>query len=124
MKLRKKIQEQGGSVGVSKVELGFTPPQPVRISGRRKDKKVITQHISAEEVNKSEEESDSPKLKPSVFDRLQSPAPRKGPSVFTQIGKGKGHKISIFNRIKDVPQPRRSLFAKIKTGEESSRSRL
>jgi len=31
---QRKIQEQGGSVGVSKVGLGFTPPQPVRISGR------------------------------------------------------------------------------------------
>jgi len=29
----KKIQEQAGSAGVSKVGLGFTPPQPVRISG-------------------------------------------------------------------------------------------
>ena len=29
-----KIQKQGGSVAVSKVGLGFTPPQLVRISGR------------------------------------------------------------------------------------------
>ena len=36
------IQEQGGSVGISKVGLGFTPSQPVRISGRRKDKNLIT----------------------------------------------------------------------------------
>jgi len=67
---------------------------------------VATQHISTEEVDKSEEESASPKPKPSVFDKLQSPALRKCPSVFTRIGKGKGHKISVFNRIKDVPQPR------------------
>jgi len=85
---------------------------------------VTTQHISAEEVNKSEGESASPKLKPSVFDRLQSPTPRKCPSVFTGIGKGKGRKVSIFNRIKDVPQPRRSLFARIKTGEDFSSSWL
>jgi len=122
--IQKKIQEQGGSVGFSKVGLGFTPPQPVRISGRRKDKKVITQHISAEEVNESEEESASPKLKPSVFDRLQSPTPRKCPLVFTRIGKGKGRKVSVFNEIKDVPQKRRSLFARIKTGEDSSSSHL
>ena len=80
--------------------------------------------MSAEEVDESEDEGVSPNSKPSVFDRLQLLASRKCPSLFTQIGKGKGHKISIFNRIKDVPQPRRSLFAKIKTGEESSRSRL
>jgi len=30
---QRKIQEQGGSVGVSKVELGFVPSQPIRISG-------------------------------------------------------------------------------------------
>jgi len=84
----------------------------------------VTQHISAEEVDESEEESASPNPKPSVFDRLQSPTPRKCSSVFTLIGKGKGHKISVFNKIKDVLQPRRSLFARIKTGEESSSSRL
>ena len=34
----------------------------------------------------------------------------------------KGRKVSVFNRIKDVPQPRRSLFARIKTDEDSSSS--
>jgi len=58
MKLRKKIQEQGGLVGVSKVGLGFTPPQSVRILGRQKDKKVVTQHISTEEVDESKDESE------------------------------------------------------------------
>jgi len=76
--------------------------------------------MSAEEVDESEDEGVSPNSKTSVFDRLQSPTSRKHPSVFTQLGKGKGHKISVFNRIKDVPQPRRSLFGRIKTGEESS----
>ena len=36
-----KIQEQAGSVGVSKVGLGCTPPQPVKILGRRTAKKLV-----------------------------------------------------------------------------------
>ena len=51
--IQKKIQELGDLVSISKVRLAFTPLQPVRISGRRKDKKVTTQHISAEEVDES-----------------------------------------------------------------------
>ena len=35
---QKVIQEQGGSVGVYKVGFGYMPFQPIRISGRRKDK--------------------------------------------------------------------------------------
>jgi len=35
---QRKIQEQGSSVGVSKVGLGFMPSQPIRISGRWKGK--------------------------------------------------------------------------------------
>ena len=35
---QRKIQEQGGSVGVSKVGLGFMPSKPIKISGRRKGK--------------------------------------------------------------------------------------
>jgi len=103
---QRKIQEQGGSVGVSKVGLGFTPPQPVRISGRRKDKKVAIQQISTKEVDEREDESASPNPKPSVFDRLQPSTLKKLLSVFTHIRKGKDHKISIFNRIKNVPQPK------------------
>ena len=59
-----------------------------------------------------------------MFDRLQSAAPRKCSSVITRIRKGKGRKISVSNIIRDVPQPRRSLFTRIKTGENSSRLRL
>ena len=121
---QRKIQEQGGSVGVSKVGLGFTPPQPVRISGRRKDKKLAIQHISAEEVDVSEDESASPNPKPSVFDRLQSSTSKKRPSVFARIGKGKDHRSSVFNRIKDHPQPKPSVFARIGAGEKPSNSRL
>jgi len=50
----------------------------------------VTQHISAEKVDESEDEGVSPNPKPSMFDRLQSSALRKRPSVFTRIGKEKG----------------------------------
>ena len=36
-----RIQEQGGAVEVSKVGLGYAPPQLFRISGRRKDKQSL-----------------------------------------------------------------------------------
>jgi len=98
---QRKIQEQGGSVAVSKVGLCFTPPQLIRISGRQREKKLVIQHISAEEVDVSEEENASPNPKPSVFDRLQSSTSKKHLSVFTRIGKGKDHRCSVFNRIKN-----------------------
>ena len=44
---QKKIQEQGGAVAVPKVGLGYVPPQPVRISGRCKDKQSLVQYIAA-----------------------------------------------------------------------------
>ena len=49
-KTQKKIQEQGGAVAVPKVGLGYAPPQPVRISGRRKDRQSFVQYIAAEET--------------------------------------------------------------------------
>ena len=85
---------------------------------------MAIQHISTEEVDESEDESASPNPKPFVFDRLQLITSKKRPSVFTHITKGKNHNIYVFNRIKDVPQPKHLSFARIKTGEKSSSSRL
>ena len=67
---QKMIQERGGSVSVSKVGLGYTPLQPVKISGRRKNKQSVVQHISAEDIDESENEVDPPSERTSVFDRL------------------------------------------------------
>jgi len=100
------------------------PPQPVRISGRRRDKKLVIQHISAEEVDVSEDENASRNPKPSVFDRLQSSTSKKRLSVFARIGKGKDHRCSVFNIIKNDPQPKPSVFARIGAGEKSSNSQL
>jgi len=69
-KMQKKIQEQGGLVEVPKVGLGYTPVQPIKISGRRKAKQNVVQHISAEEMNESEDEKAQPLIRPSIFDRL------------------------------------------------------
>ena len=85
---------------------------------------MAVQHISAEEIDESEDESASPNPKPFLFDRLQPFTLKKRLSVFTHLRKGKDHKISVFNRIKDVSQPKRSVFARIETGEESSSSQL
>ena len=67
---QKMIQERGGSVGVSKVGLGYASLPPIRISGRRKNKQSAVQHISAEEMDGSEEEDDPPSTRTSIFDRL------------------------------------------------------
>ena len=39
-KTQKKIQEQGGLVEVPKVDLGYTPVEPIKISGWRKAKQI------------------------------------------------------------------------------------
>jgi len=84
----------------------------------------VIQHISAEEVDVSEDENASPNPKPSVFDRLQSSTSKKCLPVFACIGKGKDHRCSVFNRIKNDPQPKPSVFARIGAGEKSSSSQL
>ena len=92
---QKMIQEQGGSVGASKVGLGYTPLQPIKISGRRKVRPNATQYVSAEEIDESEEENAQPLVKPSVFDRLQPSASRKRQSVFTRIKSGQSPESSV-----------------------------
>ena len=50
---------------------------------------MVIQHISAEEVDESEDESAPPNLKPSVFDRLQLSISKKCQSGSPVYGKGK-----------------------------------
>ena len=69
---QKKIQEQGGIMAVPKVGLGYVSPQPVRISGQRKDRQSLAQYVVAEEIIESDDEDVKNKSKSSVFDRLQS----------------------------------------------------
>jgi len=82
----------------------------------------VIQHISAEEVDVSDDENAPPNPKPSVFDRLQSSASKKRPLVFARIGKGKDHRCSVFNKIKDNSQPKPSVFTRVGAGEKSSNS--
>ena len=67
---QKKIQEQGGIVVVPKVGLGYVAPQPIRISGPRKDKQSFAQYIATEEIIENDEEDGKNKPKSSVFYRL------------------------------------------------------
>jgi len=56
MKLeKKKIQEQGGLVGASKAKPGYVLPKSIKKSRQCKAKKSVTQHISTEEIDRSEE---------------------------------------------------------------------
>ena len=67
---QRKIQDQGGSVGVFKVGLGFMPSQPIRTLGWWKGKQLVVQHILAKELDESDDENAQPNPKPSVFDGL------------------------------------------------------
>ena len=98
-KTQRKIQEQRGLVEVPKVSLGYTPVQPIKISGRRKAKPNVVQHISTEEMDESEDEIAQPPIKPSVFDRLQLFALRKRSFVFIRIGGDQNSKSSVFWRV-------------------------
>jgi len=118
-KIQKKIQEQGGLVEVPKVGLGYTPVQPIRISGRPKAMQNVVQHISAEEIGKSEDENAQPPIKPFVFDRLQPSALRKHSFVFTRIKGGQNPKSSVFWRVKNCAQPKPSVFNRISKARES-----
>ena len=121
---QRKIQEQGGSIGVSKVGLGFTPSQPIRISGRRKGKQSVVQHISAKALDESDDEDAQRNLKSSVCDRLQSPSIEKSPSVFTRIRERRSRKVSVFNIIKDGLRPKASVFTRIQSTDNPSDSSL
>jgi len=67
---QKRIQEQGDAVAVPKVGIGYAPPQPVQILGRRKDKQSLVQYIVVEETTKSDEEDVKNKPMSSIFSRL------------------------------------------------------
>jgi len=59
-------------VAVTKVGLGYVPPQSIQISGRHKDKQFFAQDIAAEEIIENNEEDGKNKPKSSAFDKLQS----------------------------------------------------
>jgi len=83
-------------VAVPKEGLGYVPPQPIRISRRRKDKQSFAQYITAEEIIENDEEYGKNKPKSSVFDRLQSSTSRGRASVFDRVRNGKVSKSSTF----------------------------
>jgi len=80
----------------------------------------VVQHISAEEIGESEDESAQLHIKPSVFDRLQPSTSRKCPFVFSSIGRGQNPKSYVFWRVKNHAQSRPLMFNKIIKARESS----
>ena len=59
----------------------------------------MVEHISAKEMDESEDENAQPPIKPSVFDRLQPSVLRKCPSVFMRIRGDENPKSSVFGRV-------------------------
>ena len=116
------IKSQGGNTATPKVGLSYVPPQPLRISGRHKDKQALTQYITTEEVDDNEGENAKTNPKTSVFDRLQLSTSCQclpGFYVFSKLGKGEIPKPSVFYRFKKDEQPKLSVFTRIKIGETS-----
>jgi len=107
-------------VAVPKAGLGYAPPQPVQISGRRKDKQPLVQYIAIEETTGSDEEDVKNKPKSSVFNRLQSSTSQGRTSVFDRAGNNKMLRPSIFWRLKVGTQSKPSVFTRIKSSEELS----
>jgi len=87
-------------MAVPKVGLSYALPQPVRISGRRKDKQSLVQYIAGKETTKSDEEDIGNKPKSSVFNRLQYSTPQGRTSVFDKVGNNKILRPSVFWRLK------------------------
>ena len=105
-------------MAVLKVGLGYGPPQPVGISGRRKDKQSLIQYIAGEETTESDEEDVKNKAKFSVFNRLQSSTLQRHTSLFYRVGNSKMLKSFVFWRLKDGTQSKPSVFTRIKSSEE------
>ena len=87
-------------MAVPKVGLSHAPSQPVRISGRRKDKQSLIQYIAAEETTESDEEDVKNKPKSFVFDRFQSSTSQGHTSVLDRVGNSKMLRPFVFWRLK------------------------
>jgi len=109
-------------VAVPKVGLGYVPPQPVRISGRRKDKQSLVQYIVEEVTTESDEEDVKNKPTSSVFNRLQSSTSQGRTSVLNRVGNNKMLRPFAFWRLKVGTQSKPSVFTRIKSSEESPSS--
>jgi hypothetical protein len=122
---------RGGTVDPARSGLGFVQSEPIKISGRRKDKKVSTQHISVEVLKEDDESQPStipenvgastPRV--SVFDRVDASTIRT--SVFNRISTNTS-RTSVFNRLslsneveKEIDlTPHKSVFERIQAPVE------
>jgi len=94
---------KGAALQHLKLAISYLSPQPIRISGRHKDKQSLTQYITTEEVNDDTGENAMTNLKMLVFDRLQlsmSGQRLANLFVFSRMGKDKIPKPSVFHGLK------------------------
>ncbi|KAG5554508.1 hypothetical protein RHGRI_012152 [Rhododendron griersonianum] len=110
-KAQEELRMQGYRVSPPKTGLGFTPPNPIRISAKGKGKKADVQHIAAEEVKEDDNEQVAPRV--SVFDRIEAPIPRT--SVFNRLGVTKETCEGA------TLQPKKSIFSRLGNRSASSR---
>ncbi|KAH7859340.1 hypothetical protein Vadar_011713 [Vaccinium darrowii] len=102
-KAQEELRRQGHKVSSPKTILGFTPPQPIRISAKNKGKNANVQHITIEEMEEDDNQQNSPRV--SIFDLIEAPVTQI--SVFDRLGVTKEAckestlqtKKSIFSRL-------------------------
>ncbi|KAH7842980.1 hypothetical protein Vadar_011250 [Vaccinium darrowii] len=114
-KAQEELRRQGHKVSSPKTGLGFTPPQPIRISAKNKGKNANVQHITIEEsltdstFTKEARKESTLQTKKSIFSRLGSRSTSsKGENV-----KGKGKSIEI-DSSKGDEETRSSILSRMK----------
>ncbi|XP_074308174.1 uncharacterized protein LOC141643048 [Silene latifolia] len=115
-KLIGKLHQQGNTLEVGKVGIGFSPPEPIRISARRKAKQASSQYIAAD-LAESEGENTEMLPQRSVFDRLGRPTSTPRSSVFNRLGE---REETVRVQLNSGPQQQRqsaSVFTRIGRNE-------
>ncbi|XP_074271002.1 uncharacterized protein LOC141594921 [Silene latifolia] len=113
---QKKLHQEGNTLDVGKVGIGFSPPEPIRISARRKAKQASSQYIAAD-LEESEGENTEMLSQRSVFDRLGRPTSTPRSSVFNRLGE---REETVRVQLTSDPQQQRqsaSVFTRIGRNE-------
>ncbi|XP_074277745.1 uncharacterized protein LOC141601368 [Silene latifolia] len=132
---QKKLHQQGNKLEVGRAGIGFSHPEPIRISARRKEKQASSQYIVVE-LAESEGDNTEMLTQRSVFDRLGPPTSTPRSSVFNRLGEREenicvhlasgsqqqGPNTSVFTRIggKEVTK---SVFSRIDSSKVQKRRR-
>ena len=100
------VQKQGDRIVTPRIDLGYMPPQPVKISKRQcKDKRSLTQYIMTGEAGNGKGDNATSSPKSSMFDRLQPLTLHQRPSVFKRMGRDKTPKLFVFQRLREGKSP-------------------